>query len=271
MTSVRPGSLRTTWSIKAALETGSNYATYSNIIINENLPERIIIYCATHSSCEYLYNKLQEYLPNLLIDYFHGSLQDNEKEKAMKSWKSNHTLIIIATSAFGMGINSNNIRVVIHVEAPMTSLIQEAGRTGRDGNMAKHFIFYSKKDIYTNYSIVAEHRETTNVEEQRLINKLERAAMKIFESNEQKPPPKLLDGKEEIIKLLKVIEYLTQETGEQIGPDDVIDVFRGGKTAKIKQKNWNTLPIYPTEKRKVLKTKDLVQFALTDLVVRSLV
>ena len=141
-----------------------------------------------------------------------------------------------------------------------------------------------------------------------MINKLERAARKIFEvfyycnsqyecrqqliwqyqawPNEQKPPvceicnncvnrntdkPKLLDGKEEIIKLLEVVEYLTQETSEQIGPDDVIDIFRGGKTAKIKQKNWNTLPVYPTEKRKVLKTKDLVQFALTDLVIRGLV
>ncbi len=68
-----------------------------------------------------------------------------------------------------------------------------------------------------------------------------------------------------------MVEYLTQETSEQIGPDDVIDIFRGGKTAKIKQKNWNTLPVYPTEKRKVLKTKDLVQFALTDLVVHDLV
>ncbi|RIA83322.1 hypothetical protein C1645_880575 [Glomus cerebriforme] len=117
----------------------------------------------------------------------------------------------------------------------------------------------------------SEHQETAsiianiNIEEQRLINKLEHAARKIFKLNEQKPPtceicdncinqitdkPKLLDSKEEIIKLLKVVEYLTQETGEQIGPDDVIDVFRGGKTAKIKQKNWNTLPVYPTEKKK---------------------
>ena len=148
----------------------------------------------------------------------------------------------------------------------------------------------------------------TNIENQRLINKLERAARKIFEvlyycnsqyecrqqliwqyqawPNERKPPvceicnncvnriadkPKLLDGKEEIIELLGVVEYLTQEIGEQIGPEDVVDVFRGGKTAKVKQKNWDTLPVYPTEKRKVLKTKDLVQFALTDLVVRGLV
>ena len=83
--------------------------------------------------------------------------------------------------------------------------------------------------------------------------------------------PKLLDGKEEIKKLLEVVEYLTQEGEEQICPDDVVNVFRGGKTAKIKQKNWDTLPVYPTEKRKILKTKELVQFALTDLVVHGLV
>uniref|UniRef100_U9TP61 DNA 3'-5' helicase n=1 Tax=Rhizophagus irregularis (strain DAOM 181602 / DAOM 197198 / MUCL 43194) TaxID=747089 RepID=U9TP61_RHIID len=253
---------------------------------------------------------LQESLNNISINYFHGGLCDNERETAMNNWKTNYTQIMIATSAFGMGINSSNVRVVIHVEVPMTSLIQEAGRAGRDGNTATHFIFYGKKDIRTNYSIIAEYRETASIIaniEQRLINKLERATKKIFEvfyycnsqyecrqqliwryqawPNEQKPPtceicdncinriadkPKLLDGKEEIIKLIEVVEYLTQ-MGEQIGPDDVVDIFRGGKTAKIKQKNWNTLPVYPTEKRKVLKTKDLVHFALTDLVVRGLV
>ena len=81
--------------------------------------------------------------------------------------------------------------------------------------------------------------------------------------------PKLLDGKEEIMKLLEVVEFLTQE--EPISPEDVVDVFRGGKTMKIKQKKWDTLPVYPTEKRKVLKTKELVQIALADLVVRGLV
>lgn len=72
------------------------------------------------------------------------------------------------------------------------------------------------------------------------------------------------------MKLLEVIEFLTQGE-EQIGPDDVVDVFKGGKMMKIKQKGWDTLPVYPTEKRKVLKTKELVHFALADLVVRGLV
>ncbi|CAI2175798.1 19972_t:CDS:2 [Funneliformis geosporum] len=56
----------------------------------------------------------------------------------------------------------------------------------------------------------------------------------------------------------QVVEFLTQRE-QQICPDDIVDVFRGGKTAKIKQKGWDTLPIYPTEKRKILKTKELIQ------------
>uniref|UniRef100_U9U868 Uncharacterized protein n=1 Tax=Rhizophagus irregularis (strain DAOM 181602 / DAOM 197198 / MUCL 43194) TaxID=747089 RepID=U9U868_RHIID len=66
--------------------------------------------------------------------------------------------------------------------------------------------------------------------------------------------PKLLDGKKEIMKLLEVVEFLL-----------------GGKTARVKQKKWDTLPIYPTKKRKVLKTKKLVQFALADLVVPGVI
>ncbi|RIA94078.1 P-loop containing nucleoside triphosphate hydrolase protein, partial [Glomus cerebriforme] len=75
-----------------------------------------IIYCATHSSCKYLYNKLQKNLTDISIDYFHN----NEREKAMNNWKSGSTQIMVTTSAFGMGINSNNIQVVIHVEVPMS-------------------------------------------------------------------------------------------------------------------------------------------------------
>ncbi|PKK55586.1 hypothetical protein RhiirC2_802008 [Rhizophagus irregularis] len=111
----------------------------------------------------------------------------------------------------------------------ITNLIQEACHASRDGNTATNVIFYSKKDVRINYSIVAEHRETVSIiEEQRLINKLNRVATKIFEPDEVKLPvcgkcdncinqiankPKLLNGKEEI-KKLEVVEYLTQERNE---------------------------------------------------------
>ncbi|UZO18211.1 uncharacterized protein OCT59_009531 [Rhizophagus irregularis] len=291
-------------------EIHNQYITNIVDIIKRYLPGRFIIYCATHSNCERLYNKLQENLTNISVGYFHGGLRDDERKITMNNWKYNHIQVMVATSAFGMGINSNDIRAVIHAEAPMsmTNLIQEAERAGRDGNTAIHVIFFSKKDIRTNYSIIAEYRDTESItaSEQNLTNKLERVASKIFEvfyycisqyechqqliwkyqawPDEEKPSvcercdncikrianrPKLIDGKEEIMKLLEVVEFLTQE--EQVSPDDIIDVFRGGKTKRIKQKKWDTLSIFPTEKRKVLKTKELVQFALAELVVRGLV
>ena len=101
-------------------EIRDQYITEIINIINANLPGHVILYCATHSSCEYLYNKLQESLNDISIDYFHGGLRDNERETAMKNWKSNYTQIMVATSAFGMGINLNNIRAVIHTGAPIS-------------------------------------------------------------------------------------------------------------------------------------------------------
>ncbi len=105
-------------------EIHDQYITNILDIINRNLHGRTIIYCATHSNCERLYNKLQESesLNGISIDYFHGGLRDDEREIAMNNWRSNHTQIMVATSAFGMGINSNNILVVIHAEAPMSMI-----------------------------------------------------------------------------------------------------------------------------------------------------
>ncbi|PKK71360.1 P-loop containing nucleoside triphosphate hydrolase protein, partial [Rhizophagus irregularis] len=172
-------SIRNNFNVNERKEIHNQYITNIVDIIKRYLPGRFIIYCATHSNCERLYNKLQENLTNISVGYFHGGLRDDERETIMNNWKYNHIQVMVATSAFGMGINSNDIRAVIHAEVPMsmTNLIQEAGRAGCDGNTAIHVIFFSKKDIRTNYSIIAEYRDT----EQNLTNKLERAASKIFE------------------------------------------------------------------------------------------
>ena len=108
------------FNVRERKEIRDQYITEIISIINANLLGRIIVYCATHTSCEYLYNKLQENLNSVSINYFHGDLRDNERETVMNNWKTNYTQIIVTTSAFGMGINSNNVRVVIHVKAPIS-------------------------------------------------------------------------------------------------------------------------------------------------------
>ncbi|GES92537.1 putative sgs1 protein [Rhizophagus clarus] len=99
-------------------------------------------------------------LNSISIGYFHGGLHNDERKIAMNNWKSNNMQIMVTTSVFGMDINSNNIHVVIHAEAPMTNLIQEAKHAGHNRNIATHVIFFSKKNIQTNYSILVEYCET---------------------------------------------------------------------------------------------------------------
>ena len=108
------------FNVQERKEIRDQYISDITNIINANLLGHIIIYCATHFSCEYLYNKLQENLTNISIGYYHGGLRDDEREIATNNWKSNHTKIMVATSAFGMGINSDNVHVVIHVGTPMS-------------------------------------------------------------------------------------------------------------------------------------------------------
>jgi len=108
------------FNVRERKEIRDQYITEIISIINANLLGHIIVYCATHTSCEYLYNKLQENLNGVSVDYFHGGLRDNERGTAMSNWKSNNTQIMVVTSAFGMGINSSNVRVMIHAEAPMS-------------------------------------------------------------------------------------------------------------------------------------------------------
>ncbi|PKK65475.1 P-loop containing nucleoside triphosphate hydrolase protein [Rhizophagus irregularis] len=110
-----------------------------------------------------LFAILQLLLPDKNIGIYHGGLGDEQRESIMSCWKNGKIQIMIGTNAFGMGINSTNVYLVIHCVAPlnMTNLVQQIGRAGRDGNEAKSIIFYSiKKNLRTNFGILAENRKT---------------------------------------------------------------------------------------------------------------
>jgi len=80
--------------------------------------------------------------------YFHGGISKTEKKARLTNWKSNKVSTIVATNAFGMGIDHPTVRFVIHTQLPesMESYYQEAGRAGRDGNYAVATILYNEYD-----------------------------------------------------------------------------------------------------------------------------
>ena len=81
--------------------------------------------------------------------YYHGGLSSKEKQIAFDNWISENTPVIIATNAFGMGIDKSNVSVVIHLDLPnsIENYIQEAGRAGRDGKKAFSAVLYNSNDI----------------------------------------------------------------------------------------------------------------------------
>lgn len=106
-----------------------------------------IIYCQKRKSVK----ELAQFLISCgyKIGIYHGGLDKNTREQMMKSWLKDELRIMIATNAFGMGIDKPDVRFVIHYEFPNNpeAYFQEAGRAGRDGKESRTFVFYEEKDI----------------------------------------------------------------------------------------------------------------------------
>ena len=86
---------------------------------------------------------------NITADFFHAGLDNAIKDLKQTNWKNNQFKVMVATNAFGMGIDKPDVRLVIHIDIPdsVEAYFQEAGRAGRDRNYAECILLYSKKDL----------------------------------------------------------------------------------------------------------------------------
>lgn len=106
-----------------------------------------VIYCATRKSTE----KLAEYLQQngYVAEAFHAGLEPSLKKRIQESFVAGTTPMICATNAFGMGIDKEDVRIVIHADIPgsLENYLQEAGRAGRDRNAAECILIFNEQDI----------------------------------------------------------------------------------------------------------------------------
>ncbi|WP_249871891.1 RecQ family ATP-dependent DNA helicase [Oceanobacillus saliphilus] len=149
-----------------------------------------LIYFTSRAVAEKTAEILSTHLPENNIAFYHGGMEQLDRISIQQQFMNGQLDIICCTSAFGMGINKSNIRLIVHYHLPLQleSYIQEVGRAGRDGNSSVGLLLFSPKDLYIPTNMIKnELPDETDLRNLFLYlkNLVTQEKMKITETNEQ--------------------------------------------------------------------------------------
>ena len=227
--------------------------------ISEHSGDSGIIYCATRKNVDNVYELLKS--KGISVGKYHAGMSAGERKKMQDDFVFDYTSIVVATNAFGMGIDKSNVRFVIHYNMPqsMENYYQEAGRAGRDGLDAKCILLFSPQDIVINRFLLDHKemqdldpadRETVRERDVRRLQVMERYCytteclrnyiLKYFGENPEKPCQdcgnclrefETLDMTEAAKKVINCVYEAKGRYGRQI----IIDTVAGAKTARLEE------------------------------------
>ena len=119
-----------------------------------------IIYCNTKKHADTVYDLIKTWYPDQ-VAICRSNLPNKERKRNEKAFMRGERRIMVATSAFGMGVNKSDVRLIIHYNLPLSLIdyYQQAGRAGRDGGKARCILLYNKSDYDLNRYVIEQNQE----------------------------------------------------------------------------------------------------------------
>ena len=230
--------------------------------VRQHTNENGIIYCATRKDVDRVYENLTR--AGIKVGHYHGGLSDEVRREMQNAYADDKLQVMVATNAFGMGIDKSNVRYVLHYQMPrnMESYYQEAGRAGRDGASAECILLYSGQDVQVHKYLIEQSIETPERQEVEL-RKLQSMIDYCFCSNclrkymlnyfgestvwttcDNCSSCKGSGDKVNVTKEAKAIFRAIMGTDERYGASMITSIVRGERTDRIMRAGHDALPVF---------------------------
>ena len=230
--------------------------------VRQHANENGIIYCATRKDVDRVYENLTR--AGIKVGHYHGGLSDEVRREMQNAYADDKLQVMVATNAFGMGIDKSNVRYVLHYQMPrnMESYYQEAGRAGRDGAPAECILLYSGQDVQVHKYLIEQSIETPERQEVEL-RKLQSMIDYCFCSNclrkymlnyfgestvwttcDNCSSCKGSGDKVNVTKEAKAIFRAIMGTDERYGASMITAIVRGERTDRIMRAGHDALPVF---------------------------